>query len=106
MDDLARLDELLAFLAADLPALGGKIELTVTRLAFSIPASRSDSSNDERRSLWTPTPLVKKIAFGTNISCISGYPVGPTTTPPGPVDLFFSESLLRFDAIVAPWSLA
>ena len=51
---------------------GGKIELTVTRLAFSMPASRSDSSNDDRRSLCTPTPLVKKIALGTNISCISG----------------------------------
>ena len=30
---------------------GGKIELTVTRFAFSIPASRSESSNDESRSL-------------------------------------------------------
>jgi hypothetical protein len=30
---------------------GGKMELTVTRLAFSMPASRSASSNDERRSL-------------------------------------------------------
>src|SRR5580698_3922313 len=66
---------------------GGKIELTVTRFAFSIPASRSESSNEERRSLCTPTPLVKKIAFGTNISCITGYPFSPTGT--GDLDFSF-----------------
>ena len=59
---------------------GGKMELTVTRFAFSIPASRSASSNDDRRSLCTPTPFVKKIAFGTNISCITGKPLSPTGT--------------------------
>src|SRR5258708_5493368 len=65
---------------------GGKIELTVTRFAFSMPASRSASSNEERRSLCTPTPFVKKIAFGTNISCIVGNPLGPT----GKGALYFS----------------
>src|ERR1700734_1336590 len=59
---------------------GGKIEETVTRFAFSIPASRSESSNDERRSLWMPAPCVKKIALGTNSSCIVGYPPGPNGT--------------------------
>src|SRR5581483_6637054 len=44
---------------------GGKIELTVTRFAFSIPASRSASSNDDRRSRCFPTPFVKKMARGT-----------------------------------------
>ena len=58
---------------------GGKMELTVTRLAFSIPASRSASSNDERRSLCTPTPFVKKMALGTNISCMTGKPLSPRT---------------------------
>jgi len=44
----------------------GKILDTVTRLHFSILASRSASSNDERYSLCLPTPLVKKILVGTN----------------------------------------
>ena len=62
---------------------GGKIELTVTRFAFSMPASRSASSNEERRSLCTPAPCVKKIAFGSNISLITGKPLSPIWILPG-----------------------
>src|SRR5216684_9177656 len=45
--------------------LGGKMEDTRTRFCAAIPASRSASSNDVRRSLCFPTPLVKKIRLGT-----------------------------------------
>jgi hypothetical protein len=46
---------------------GGNILDTYTRLHFSIPAFLKASSKDARRSLWTPTPLVKKIFVGTII---------------------------------------
>src|SRR5215471_1974627 len=59
---------------------GGKIDETVTRFATSTSASRSASSNDERRSLCTPTPLVNQIAFGTRRSCTAGKPEEPTGT--------------------------
>src|SRR5437868_13297878 len=45
--------------------LGGKIDETRTRFCEAIPASRSASSNEVRRSLCFPTPLVRKIRFGT-----------------------------------------
>jgi len=45
---------------------GGRMELTVTRLNFSIPASRSAISNDSSISLCLPTPVVKKTFFGTS----------------------------------------
>jgi len=44
---------------------GGKIDETRTRFCEAIPASRSASSKDVKRSLCLPTPLVKKIFFGT-----------------------------------------
>src|SRR2546423_15330447 len=44
---------------------GGKMEETRTRFWAAIPASRSASSNDVRRSLCLPFPLVKKIRLGT-----------------------------------------
>src|ERR1017187_4976848 len=44
---------------------GGKMEDTRTRFCEAIPASRSASSKDVNRSLCLPTPLVKKIFFGT-----------------------------------------
>src|SRR3954447_5567215 len=44
---------------------GGKIEETRTRFCAAIPASRSANSNDVRRSLCFPTPLVKKMRLGT-----------------------------------------
>jgi hypothetical protein len=44
---------------------GGKMDETRTRFCEAIPASRSASSNDVSRSLCLPTPLVKKIFFGT-----------------------------------------
>src|SRR5487761_1749320 len=46
-------------------ACGGKIDETRTRFCAAIPASRSASSNDVRRSLCFPTPLVKNRRFGT-----------------------------------------
>src|SRR5208282_4052151 len=45
--------------------LGGKMEETRTRFCAAIPASRSASSNDVRRSLCFPTPLVRKMRLGT-----------------------------------------
>ena len=39
---------------------GGKIELTVTRFAFSIPASRSASSKDEKTILMNAMAVRKK----------------------------------------------
>src|ERR1041385_3832685 len=45
--------------------LGGKIEETRTRFWAAIPASRNANSNDVNRSRCFPTPLVKKIRFGT-----------------------------------------
>src|SRR5438067_193794 len=44
---------------------GGKIDETRTRFCAAMPASRSASSNEVRRSLCFPTPLVRKIRFGT-----------------------------------------
>src|ERR1035438_3059117 len=44
---------------------GGKIEDTRTRFWAAIPASRNANSNDVSRSRCFPTPLVKKIRFGT-----------------------------------------
>src|ERR1700693_6074954 len=44
---------------------GGKIEETRTRFWAAMPASRSASSNEVRRSRCFPTPLVKKIRLGT-----------------------------------------
>src|ERR1700734_2636676 len=45
--------------------LGGKMEETRTRFCAAIPASRSASSKEVRRSRCLPTPLVKKIFLGT-----------------------------------------
>src|ERR1700756_1277983 len=45
--------------------LGGKIEETRTRFWAAIPASRNANSNEVSRSRCFPTPLVKKICFGT-----------------------------------------
>src|SRR3954464_1258492 len=45
--------------------LGGKIEETRTRFCDAMPASRSANSNEVRRSLCFPTPLVRNIRFGT-----------------------------------------
>src|SRR5947209_5504494 len=45
--------------------LGGKIEETRTRFWAAIPASRSANSKEVNRSRCFPTPLVKKIRFGT-----------------------------------------
>src|SRR6266566_2473743 len=45
--------------------LGGKIDETLTRFWAAIPASRNANSNDVSRSRCFPTPLVKKIRFGT-----------------------------------------
>src|ERR1700686_1674800 len=45
--------------------LGGKMEETRTRFCAAMPASRSASSNEVRRSLCLPTPLVKKRRVGT-----------------------------------------
>src|SRR5438270_3717691 len=45
--------------------LGGKIEETRTRFCEAMPASRSANSKEVRRSLCFPTPLVRKIRFGT-----------------------------------------
>src|SRR6478672_7669148 len=44
---------------------GGKMDETLTRFWAATPASRNASSNDVRRSLCLPTPLVKKIFLGT-----------------------------------------
>src|SRR5665213_3601385 len=41
------------------------MEETRTRFWEAIPASRRASSKDVKRSLCLPTPLVKKIFFGT-----------------------------------------
>jgi hypothetical protein len=41
------------------------MEETRTRFCEAIPASLSASSNEVNRSLCLPTPLVKKIFFGT-----------------------------------------
>src|ERR1700686_1134026 len=45
--------------------LGGKIEETRTRFWAAIPASRNANSNEVSPSRCFPTPLVKKIRFGT-----------------------------------------
>src|SRR5579871_6007147 len=45
--------------------LGGKIDETRTRFWAAIPASRNANSNEVNRSRCFPTPLVKKIRFGT-----------------------------------------
>src|SRR5580704_15810256 len=44
---------------------GGKIEETRTRFCAAMPASRRANSKEVRRSRCLPTPLVKKIRFGT-----------------------------------------
>src|ERR1700679_2038431 len=46
-------------------AFGGKIDETRTRFCAAIPASRSASSNEVRRSLCLPVPFVKNRRFGT-----------------------------------------
>src|SRR5438132_944818 len=45
--------------------LGGKMEETRTRFWAAMPASRNASSKEVSRSRCFPTPLVKKIRFGT-----------------------------------------
>src|SRR5208337_943301 len=50
---------------------GGRMELTVTRLNFSIPASLSAISKDSSISLCVPDPLVKNTFFGTRPCLIS-----------------------------------
>src|SRR5438067_3737581 len=52
--------------------LGGKIEETRTRFCEAIPASRSANSNEVRRSLCFPTPLVRKMRLGTMSLANSG----------------------------------
>src|ERR1700751_5301220 len=44
---------------------GGKMEETRTRFCAAMPASRKANSNEVNRSRCFPTPLVKKIRFGT-----------------------------------------
>src|ERR1019366_702023 len=44
---------------------GGKIEETLTRFCAAMPASRSANSKEVSRSLCFPTPLVRKMRFGT-----------------------------------------
>src|SRR5271156_205578 len=44
---------------------GGKMEETRTRFWAAMPASRSANSKEVSRSRCFPTPLVKKIRFGT-----------------------------------------
>src|SRR6266853_1650475 len=44
--------------------LGGKMEETRTRFCAAMPASRRASSNEVKRSLCFPTPLVKNMRFG------------------------------------------
>src|ERR1700724_957903 len=44
---------------------GGKMDETRTRFCAAMPASRSASSKEVRRSRCLPTPLVKKIFLGT-----------------------------------------
>src|SRR5947209_7334711 len=44
---------------------GGKIEETRTRFCEAMPASRSASSKEVKRSLCFPTPLVRKSRLGT-----------------------------------------
>src|SRR5271166_1228228 len=45
--------------------LGGKMDDTRTRFWAAMPASRSANSNEVRRSLCFPTPLVRKMRLGT-----------------------------------------
>src|SRR5262245_35458525 len=44
---------------------GGKIEETRTKFCDAMPASRSASSKEVKRSLCFPTPLVRKSRLGT-----------------------------------------
>src|SRR5258708_29523761 len=44
------------------------MEDTRTRFCAAIPASRSASSNEVRRSLCLPTPFVRKMRLGTRLS--------------------------------------
>src|SRR6201998_4917445 len=44
---------------------GGKMDETRTRFCEAMPASRRASSNEVRRSLCLPTPLVKNGFLGT-----------------------------------------
>jgi len=44
---------------------GGKMDETRTKFCEAIPASRSASSKEVKRSLCLPTPLVKNSFFGT-----------------------------------------
>src|ERR1700735_1622446 len=53
------------FLRASILQFGGKMEETRTRFWAAIPASRKANSKDVSRSRCFPTPLVKKIRFGT-----------------------------------------
>src|SRR5271165_11143 len=52
-------------LRASILQLGGKMEETRTRFWAAMPASRSANSKEVSRSRCFPTPLVKKILFGT-----------------------------------------
>src|ERR1700756_3309484 len=44
---------------------GGKMDETRTRFCDAMPASRRASSNEVKRSLCFPTPLVRKSRLGT-----------------------------------------
>src|SRR5207248_6864787 len=57
---------------------GGKIDETRTRLNCAMPALRSAISKLESFSRCLPTPLVRKIFFGTYALLIA--PVGPPNT--------------------------
>src|SRR6266536_4823761 len=61
--------------------LGGKMEETRTRFCAAIPASRSASSKDVRRSLCFPTPLVRKMRLGTMSLVNSDYSYGEGVRP-------------------------
>ena len=64
-NDFAVIEIFEAFLARDDSAPGGKMDDTRTRFCDAMPASRRASSNEVKRSLCLPTPLVKKSFFGT-----------------------------------------
>ena len=63
--DFSRSQVFETFLAGMTLQFGGKMEETRTRFCAAMPASRSANSNDVSRSLCFPTPLVRKIRFGT-----------------------------------------
>src|SRR6266404_9713026 len=67
--------------------LGGKIDLTRTRLNSAMPAERSANSNEVSFSRCLPTPLVRKAPFGTG-------PIYLFLQHPG-IDLFSIPSILQ-----------